>query len=40
MLLWFCLEKELCMSNAWFKREEKGKMAFIWHSSQAVDGCL
>ena len=30
MLLEFCLEKELCkyMSNTWFRREEKRKMAF------------
>ena len=25
MLLEFCLEKELCVSNTWFKREEKRK---------------
>ena len=23
-LLEFCLEKELCVSNTWFKRERKG----------------
>ena len=23
ILLEFCLEKELCVSNTWFKREEK-----------------
>ena len=28
MLLEFCLEKELCVSNAWFKREGKRKVAF------------
>ena len=28
MLLEFCLEKESCMSNTWFKREEKRKMTF------------
>ena len=28
MLLEFCLEKELCMSNTWFKREEKRKVTF------------
>ena len=28
MLLEFCLEKELCVSNKWFKIEEKRKVAF------------
>ena len=28
MLLVFYLVKELCMSNAWFKRKEKRKMTF------------
>ena len=28
MLLEFCLEKELCVSNTWFKREEKRKVTF------------
>ena len=28
MLLEFCLEKELCVSNTWFKREEKRKVPF------------
>ena len=28
MLLEFCLEKELCVSNTWFKREEKTKVTF------------
>ena len=26
MLLEFCLEKELCASNAWLKRDEKWKV--------------
>ena len=26
MLLEFCLEKELCVSDTWFKREEKRKV--------------
>ena len=26
MLLEFCLDKELCVSNKWFKREEKRKV--------------
>ena len=26
MLLEFCLENELCVSNTWFKREEKRKV--------------
>ena len=26
MLLEFCLEKQLCVSNAWFEREEKRKV--------------
>ena len=26
MLLEFCLEKELCVSNTWFKREEMRKV--------------
>ena len=26
MLLEFCLEMELCVSNTWFKREEKSKV--------------
>ena len=28
MLLLFCREKELCVSNTWFKREEKRKVTF------------
>ena len=28
MLLEFCLEKELCVSNTWFMREEKRKFTF------------
>ena len=28
MLLEFCLEKELCVSNTWFEREEKRKVIF------------
>ena len=28
MLLQFCLEKELCVSNSWFKREEKRTVTF------------
>ena len=28
MLLEFCLEKELCVSNTWFKRVEKRKVKF------------
>ena len=28
MLLEFCLEKELCVSNTWFKREDKRKVTF------------
>ena len=28
ILLEFCMEKELCVSNTWFKREEKRKMTF------------
>ena len=28
MLLVFYLEKELCVSNTWFKREEKRKVTF------------
>ena len=28
MLLEFCLEKELCVSNTWFKREDKKKVTF------------
>ena len=28
MLLEFCLEEELCVSNTWFKREEKRDVIF------------
>ena len=28
MLLEFCLEKQLCVSNTWSKREEKRKVTF------------
>ena len=28
MLLEFCLDKELCVSNTWLKREEKRKVTF------------
>ena len=29
MLLESCLEKELCVSNTWFKREEKRKVTLM-----------
>ena len=28
MLLEFCLEKELCVSNTWYRREKKRKVTF------------
>ena len=28
MLIEFCLKKELCVLNTWFKRRERGR----WHS--------
>ena len=28
MLLKFCPDMEICVSNTWFKREEKRKMTF------------
>ena len=28
MLLEFCLDRELCVSNTWFNREEKRKVTF------------
>ena len=28
LLLEFCLEKELCISNTWLRREEKRKVTF------------
>ena len=28
MLLEFCIEMELCVSNTWFRREEKRKVTF------------
>ena len=28
MLFGFCMEKELCVSDTWFKREEKRKVTF------------
>ena len=34
MLLEFCLEKDLCMSNTWFKREEKRKVTFRMGENQ------
>ena len=30
MLLEFCLEMELCVSNMWFKREDKRKVTTEW----------
>ena len=30
MLLEFCLEKELCVSNTWFNREEGGGCQSEW----------
>ena len=29
MTLELCLEKELCVSNTWYKRDEKKKVSFI-----------
>ena len=28
MLLEFCLEKKLCVSNTWYRREERRKVTF------------
>ena len=28
MLLEFCLEREICVSNTWFEKEEKRKVIF------------
>ena len=34
MLLQFCLEKELCVSNTWFMREKKRKVTFIMDENE------
>ena len=41
MLLEFCLEKQLCVSNTWFKREEKRKVTFrIGENETKIDFVL
>ena len=41
MLLEFCLEKELCVSNTWIKREEKRKVTFrIGENETEIDFVL
>ena len=41
MLLQFWLEKELCVSNTWFKREEKRKVTFrIGENETKIDFVL
>ena len=41
MLLEFCLGKELCVSNTWFKREEKRKVAFCrMGENETVVDCM
>ena len=40
MLLEFCLEKELCVSNTWFMREEKRKVTFrMGENATVIDFC-
>ena len=37
----FCLKKELCVSNTWYKREEKRKVTFrIGENETEIDFCL
>ena len=41
MLSQFCLEMELCVSNTWFKREEKRKVTFrICENEPEIDFVL
>ena len=41
MLLEFCLEKEICVSSTWFKREEKRKVTFrIGENETVIDFVL
>ena len=38
VLLEFCLEKELCVTNTWFKREEMRKVTFrIGENEKKID---
>ena len=39
MLLEFCLDKELCASNTWFKREEKRKVTFRMGENETEIDC-
>ena len=39
MLLEFCLEKELCVSNTWLKREEKRKVTFRMGENEKTIEC-
>ena len=40
MLLEFCLEKELCVSNTWPKREEKRKGTYRMGESEKTIHCV
>ena len=30
LLLEFCVEKDLCVGNSWFKKKDSGKVTFNW----------
>ena len=36
MLLQFCLEKELCVSNTWYKRKKKRKVTFTGENETEI----
>ena len=36
----FCREKELCVSNTWFKREEKRKLTFRIGENETENDCV
>ena len=40
MLLEFCLEKELCVSNTWFRREEKCDVTFTMGENETDIDCV
>ena len=40
MLLEFCLENELCVSNTYFKREEKRMVIFMLGENETEIDCV
>ena len=40
ILLWFCLNKELCMSNTWFWRDNKKWMCRVGENENKIEVVL